>query len=271
MNLKPLKSQKLLLHHQKKKLLTSLLNQANQVNKAKQNHHQSLPMTHGSPLMIFLENTGTCFQEMCAWIDVQMLRSGANSQNVLKEFCSRFTGQLRDWYDSLGQYRQMSFCQLPIAHAISHLYEQFLGEPGTAAELARREYHQMKCCSLLMKDLEFHYKRMSQLYYKLGGYNDPSLRHVFVASLPKELQPELQRQVNAHKLDIGQLPLGKIYQFAVACLDKMCEQKEFFSELIKRKEPFKSACKKPYLAIKCPSEKTCECKPKKKAYFSTLP
>ncbi|KAH9698132.1 hypothetical protein KPL71_023896 [Citrus sinensis] len=46
------------------------------------------------------------FQEFSTQIDVQMLRTGATSQIVLKEFSSRFTGSLRDWFESLGQYRQ---------------------------------------------------------------------------------------------------------------------------------------------------------------------
>ena len=44
-------------------------------------------------------------QELSAWIDVQMLASGATTQSVLREFSTRFTGSLRDWFDSLGQYR----------------------------------------------------------------------------------------------------------------------------------------------------------------------
>ena len=48
-------------------------------------------------------------QELSAWIDVQMLASGATTQSVLQEFSTRFTGSLRDWFDSLGQYRQLQF------------------------------------------------------------------------------------------------------------------------------------------------------------------
>ena len=35
-------------------------------------------------------------QEFAAWIDVQMTRPHAQTQNVIREFCSRFTGSLRD-------------------------------------------------------------------------------------------------------------------------------------------------------------------------------
>ena len=43
----------------------------------------------------------------------------------------------------------------------------------------------MKCCSLNTKDLHYHHKRMSLLYYKLNGFNDAT----------EELQPEIHRQL----------------------------------------------------------------------------
>ncbi|KAH9698087.1 hypothetical protein KPL71_023875 [Citrus sinensis] len=207
-----------------------------------------------------------------AWIDVQMIRPGANTQSVLREFMSKTIGSLRDWFESLGQYRQLQFVQIPdTPTALGLIYEQYLGEPSTAQELARREFHQMKCCSLQQKYLDFHYKKMSSLYYKLNGFNDPILRHVFVASLPKELLPELQRQLKVHNLEVSNLSLGKIYQFAIGCLEKLYEQKEFFKDLMKDKPPFKSACKKPYLEIKCRDDKHCTCIPKKNSHFHKYP
>ena len=73
------------------------------------------------------------------------------------------------------------------------------------------------------------------MYYKLNGFNDPLLKHVFVASLPKEIQPKLQRQFTIHQLDITNLSLRKIYQLAVNCLERLCEQKEFFKDLMENK------------------------------------
>ena len=108
---------------------------------------------------------------------------------------------------------------------------------------------------------------MSTMYYKLNDFNDPSLKHVFVASLPKEIQPELQRQFTIHQLDIANLSLGKIYQLVVNCLERLCEQKEFFKDLMENKQPFKSACKKSHLSIKCKGEKDCTFSTKKKSHF----
>ncbi|KAH9716848.1 hypothetical protein KPL71_021595 [Citrus sinensis] len=197
-----------------------------------------------------------------------LLRPGATTQSVLREFATRFTSALRDWFDSLGQYRQLQFVDLPeVSSALAVLHDQFLGDPSAVFEAARRDYLNMKCCSLNAKDLDFHYKRMSLLFYKLNGFNEPTLKHVFLASLPEELQPNIQRQLTASNLSLDNISLGKIFQLAKTCLDKLCEQKQFFKELLKDKEPFRSACKKPYLHIKCHKKKDCDCNSKKKWHF----
>ncbi|KAH9763280.1 hypothetical protein KPL70_001109 [Citrus sinensis] len=206
--------------------------------------------------------------EMFAWIDLEMLRPGATTQSVLREFTTRFTGALRDWFDSLGRYRQLQFADLPeVSSALFVLHDQFLGDPSVVFEAARRDYLNMKCCSLNVKDLDFHYKRMSLLFYKLNGFNELTLKHVFLASLPDELQPDIQRQLTPSNVSLDNISLGKILQLAKTCLDKLCEQKQFFKELLKDKEPFRSACKKPYLQIKCKKKKDCDCSPKKKRHF----
>ncbi|KAH9680023.1 hypothetical protein KPL71_026377 [Citrus sinensis] len=214
---------------------------------------KNLQMAHGLPLMTFhLINGVIVLNEMSAWIDLQMLRPGATTQSVLREFATRFTGALRDWFDSLGNYRQLQFVQLPeVSSALAVIHDQFLGHPSAVFEAARRDYLNMECCSLNAKDLDFHYKRMSLLFYKLNGFNEQTLKHVFLASLPDELQPDIQRQLTASNLSLDNISLRKIFQLAKTCLDKLCEQKQFFKELLKDKEPFWSACKKPYLQIKC--------------------
>ncbi|KAH9686576.1 hypothetical protein KPL70_014414 [Citrus sinensis] len=197
-----------------------------------------------------------------------MLLPGATTQSVLREFATRFTGALRDWFDSLGNYRQLQFVQLPkVSSALAVIHDHFLGDPSAVFEAARRDYLNMKCCSLNAKDLDFHYKRMSLLFYKLNGFNEPTLKHVFLASLPDELQPDIQRQLTASNLSLNNISLGKIFQLAKTCLNKLCEQKQFFKELLKDKEPFRSACKKFYLQIKCKKKKDCDCSPKKKRHF----
>ena len=62
---------------------------------------------------------------------------------------------------------------------------------------------------------------MSILFYKLNGFNEPSLKHVFTASLPSELQ----RQLTVTNLCIADISIGKIFQTVMLCLDKICEQR----------------------------------------------
>ena len=157
--------------------------------------------------------------------------------------------------------------QTTVPTTLTVIYEKFIGEPATANEASRKEFHQMECWSLKHNHLEMHYKRMSMLYYKLNGFNDPTIKHVFIASLPLKLQPELQRQLTAFNLDIANISLGKLFQLTMLCLDRLGEQKDFFKDLIENKQPFASACKKPYLKIQCKDDKKCTCPTKKKSHF----
>ena len=98
-----------------------------------------------------------------------------------------------------------------ISSAVAILHEQFIGEPSVIFEVARRDYLNMKYCSLNTKDLDFLYKRTLILFYKLNEFNDHTLKHVFLASLPIELQPEIQRQLTVHNLNLDNISLGKIF------------------------------------------------------------
>ncbi|KAH9671297.1 hypothetical protein KPL70_017319 [Citrus sinensis] len=194
-------------------------------------------------------------QEFAAWIDLQGTKPSAQSRAVLREFMARSTGSLRDWLESLGEYRQLQFMQSPVGTTLNIIHEQLIGEKTASTDADRKEYHQMKCCYLKRHLLESHYKRMSILFYKLNGFNEPSLKHVFIASLPSELQPDLQRKLTATNLSIADISLGKIFQMAMLCLDKIYEQKEFFKDLMASTKPFSEACKKPYLKMECKDEK----------------
>ena len=149
---------------------------------------------------------------MSSWVDLQMIRSGATIESVLKEFVTHFAGSLRDWFDSLGPYRQLQFVQLlNVSSALVVLHKQFIREPSTVFEAARRDYLNMRCYSLNTKDLDFHYKIMSIMFYKLNGFNDHTVKHVFLASLTTELQLEIQRQLTVHNLNLDNISLGKIF------------------------------------------------------------
>lgn len=64
---------------------------------------------------------------------------------------------------------------------------------------------------------------MSMLFDKLNGFNDPTLKLVFITSLPKELQLELQRKMTIKNLEVTNLSLGKIPQLTINCLERLCD------------------------------------------------
>ena len=83
-------------------------------------------------------------QEFAAWINLQGTKPNAQPQAVLREFMARSTGSLRDWLESLGEYRQIQFMESPIGTALNIIHEQFIGEKNASTDADRKEYHQMK-------------------------------------------------------------------------------------------------------------------------------
>ncbi|KAI9174389.1 hypothetical protein LWI28_016595 [Acer negundo] len=107
--------------------------------------------------------------EMSAWLDLQMANSEHNQEAILREFISRFTGSLRDWYQALGEYRQLQIVRAASTSVVMGIiFREFLGDPDQFYKQARQEFFEMRCCSLRKKDIDFHYKLMSSRYHILG-------------------------------------------------------------------------------------------------------
>ncbi|KAK0580148.1 hypothetical protein LWI29_037057 [Acer saccharum] len=149
---------------------------------------------------------------MSVWLDLQLAKSEQNLETILREFVSRFTGSLRDWYQALGEYRQLQFVQIPLAsQTMGYIFREFHSDPDHIHKQARQEFFDMRCCSLKRKDIEFHYKRMSQRYHTLGGINDHSLKQVYVNSLPDDLQDEIQRKIDTSGRSLNDTSLGELH------------------------------------------------------------
>ncbi|KAG8488426.1 hypothetical protein CXB51_016475 [Gossypium anomalum] len=123
-------------------------------------------------------------QEFHSWLETRKLNEESN-YNVLMEFVSRFTGMLRDWWNSINQHDQMQFLVLQnLSEPIRILHEHFIGNPEDLLVLRRREFYARKCCSFKKKDLRRHLKKMFQLFCALGLH--PNLKLVILSSLPEE-------------------------------------------------------------------------------------
>lgn len=92
---------------------------------------------------------------------------------------------------------------------------------------------------------------MSQRYYVLNGFNDPSLKNIYVCSLPQELQPEIHKMTAAAQKDTKAMSLGQIHQITLEALEKLCRLHQHFSEIIEQKSKYTKGCQKPYQEIGC--------------------
>ncbi|KAK2665890.1 hypothetical protein Ddye_004464 [Dipteronia dyeriana] len=113
------------------------------------------------------------------------------------------------------------------------IFREFLRDADQFYKQTRQEFFKMRCCSLHKKDIEFHYKRMSTRYHILGGINDESLRHVYMNSLPVELQDELHRKIDTSGRAFKDITLGEIHMFSLSSLDKLCATQRVFSKMLK--------------------------------------
>ncbi|QCD96106.1 hypothetical protein DEO72_LG6g808 [Vigna unguiculata] len=138
-------------------------------------------------------------------------RGKNRSTNLQKK--KKMTGTLKEWYHNLGAVRQDQFHTLgSTAAVLGALHEEFIGDGAITDRKIRQEFFEMKCCSLSMKDLDRHFKRMIQRFYLLNGGNDPSLKNTYVASLLVDLQPELNRMAIAAQKDFSHMTMGQIHQ-----------------------------------------------------------
>ncbi|MED6200389.1 hypothetical protein PIB30_084569 [Stylosanthes scabra] len=171
---------------------------------------------------------GERLNDFVAWIDTRMAVPGMTLSQVLSEFITRMTGNLREWINGFSEYERLQLINGSSAQFLGVLHREFLVVISIIQKGNSQEYFEMKCCSLKRKDLETHYKKMVAKYYSLGGNSNPLLRQVFMASLLEELQPEIQKMMVVLRKEIPTTTLGEIYQLALAALDKLCEQQYMF-------------------------------------------
>ncbi|KAI5442728.1 hypothetical protein KIW84_011676 [Lathyrus oleraceus] len=141
--------------------------------------------------------------EFGAWLDIQMMKTSANSYKIIEEFCCRMIGTMKEWYHNLGTLKQDELHHLETRNNIlGVLHREFIGDMEIFDRKNIQELFEMKCYSLKTKDLNKHYHRMEQRYYVRNGYNDSSLKNTYVSSLPQELQPEIHKILAATQKDI---------------------------------------------------------------------
>ncbi|KAH1048403.1 hypothetical protein J1N35_039187 [Gossypium stocksii] len=92
-------------------------------------------------------------QEFHSWLDTRKLTEESN-YNILLEFVSRFTGMLRDWWNSIDLNSQMHFLVLQnLSTPIRIIHQHFVGNPDDLLNIKRNEFFKRKCCSYSKKRL----------------------------------------------------------------------------------------------------------------------
>ena len=86
--------------------------------------------------------------EFSTWIDNRLTTPGITLENALRDFASKFTGSLREWFTLLGPYRQLQLIKLPSAEELlGNIYQEFIRDHTLLLTQARNEYFERKCCS----------------------------------------------------------------------------------------------------------------------------
>ncbi|ESQ44532.1 hypothetical protein EUTSA_v10003477mg, partial [Eutrema salsugineum] len=197
--------------------------------------------------------------EMLAWLTEQLLNPGATLPTVIDKLISKFHGRLRQWWTSLGDYRELQIRQShSVDTVIEHIHNEFLGMWDHYTIQAREEYMSMRCCSFKRKDLEKHYERMSKRLYALNGIDDVNHKQAYLNQLPEPLGNETSRILSLKNMTLSQASLGEIYQISLAALEKLCNHQKFFKQLQEQGTLLGRACDRPELSIKC-KKKRCGC------------
>ncbi|KAM7509736.1 hypothetical protein LguiB_008611 [Lonicera macranthoides] len=207
------------------------------------------------------------FGKFAAWLQAD-LQIHSQSE-AFTRFLARLTGRLRDWYLSLGEYRQKILQQQEtIDKFLGLMYIEFVGKANRHLEIMREEILNMKCCSLDLKDLEKHYDRLSKRFYVLGGIDDTNLKQIMFHSLPDPLVVEAKKILKIQNREIKDLTLADIYEVFVDSVERMCNQQTFKRNIQKNADRIHSSCNKDWMKIKCKNDKACDCRTHRKGKYS---
>ncbi|KAK8568400.1 hypothetical protein V6N12_006953 [Hibiscus sabdariffa] len=202
------------------------------------------------------------FQEFHAWMDTQKLTRESNYE-ILTEFISRFTGTLKDWWNSLSQPDQVAFLtRQNFSEIMQVLHTFFLGNQEDIKTLKRKEFFKRKCCSSEKTDLQRHFTVMTKLFYFLGA--DLNLKHTILASIPEVLQNAVTRHLQNNGRKVENLTIGEIQQETYMALEEICDRRRIIKDYLSGSKEIDRACKDTRLQIKCKKEGNCRCKQKEK-------
>jgi hypothetical protein len=111
---------------------------------------------------------------------------------------------------------------------------------------------------------------ISKRYHILSGPDDPSLKHAFLASIPRDMADETFRLFKTRKEVIDNQSLGTIFHQVFEALKKIYDQHKYFTKILQLDKNMLRACKRSDLLIKCSDNTDCNCSMKKKKHFKKI-
>ncbi|ESQ44802.1 hypothetical protein EUTSA_v10003417mg, partial [Eutrema salsugineum] len=203
--------------------------------------------------------------EFHAWMNSEAITSPL--ELVIQQFTARLSGALKEWWNSLDEYRQQQVYQTTIPVLLGEIHREFIGTPTHLKEQLQEEFFTAKCCSLKKRDLAKHFERQTRRYYALNGLNNPSLKQVHLSSIDDYLSQQTKLYIRDQGQTVEDNSIGPIQQYVFRTLDKLCKQKEFWMEFMDKSKQLSRICARPNLSIKCSkSKKTCSCEDRSKSW-----
>ena len=185
------------------------------------------------------------FFDMYSWCTTELYVPNSTVAQVIAKFIARLTGRIREWWISLGEFRQRHVAQSQtLEDFFTIIHNEFLGAPTHYTEVAREKFLAMKCCSFERRDLKRHFDQMSRRFYTINGMDDANIKRTFLNSLPEPLGDETLRMMNIQRITLNQASWGEIYQHMLIAFEKLCNQRKFLSEMEKIHNKLKNNCKR---------------------------
>ncbi|KAK8267727.1 hypothetical protein V6Z12_D11G018300 [Gossypium hirsutum] len=133
-------------------------------------------------------------QKFHSWLDTRKLTEESH-YSILLEFVSKFTGMLRDLWNSISQVDQIQFLVLTdLSQAIRIIHNHFIGNLEDLLTLKRRKFFKRKCYSYNKKDLSRHFHAMTKLFCSLGL--EQSLKLAVLVSILEPLQVAINQSLH---------------------------------------------------------------------------
>ncbi|CAA7035319.1 unnamed protein product [Microthlaspi erraticum] len=212
------------------------------------------PKQFSSRIMVFtlddipFDKWNDRLDEFHAWMNSEAITSPLGL--VIQQFTARLSGALKEWWNSLGEYRQQQVYQATIPALLGEIHREFIGTPTHLKEQLQEEFFTAKCCSLRTKDLAKHFERQTRRYYTLDGLNNPSLKQVYLSSIDEYLSQQTKLYIRDQGQTVEEISIGQIQQYVFRTLDKLCKQKKFWTEFMNKSKHLSKICARPDLSIK---------------------